>query len=401
MKKVLFFVSILSLFAACKKNETLVIDSNSPELNDLVTLSKYLKEPENLNNYQVTLPFYLKAVGMTDPQISNEKAALGRVLFYDKNLSKDGKIACANCHKPNLAFSDDQTFSTGIEGRKTARNSPPLANVANFYSHYSSIAGKQPLLFWDERASSVEEQAKQTFANDHEMGLTMPEVVAKVKDQEYYNILWKQVYGNTDVQEDQVLECIANFVGSFSACNSKFDKAMEVSSGQIGDLEITVHQLYYGTNDTIITVPLQGFTLSEFNGLKIFVENCSKCHSPIRPFQEEFTACNGLDMQYSDLGIGALSGNNTKNGVFKSPPLRNIALTAPYMHDGRFKTLEEVVNFYSDQVKNSPNLHPVMMQNGSPKRNFTAQQKADLVAFMNTLTDQSSLNNMKYSNPFN
>jgi cytochrome c peroxidase len=143
-----------------------------------------------------------------------------------------------------------------------------------------------------------------------------------------------------------------------------------------------------------------GFSSRENNGRDLFVANCSKCHSPIRAFQDVFEACNGLDLEYVDQGRGKLTGNASDNGVFKAPSLRNIAVTAPYMHDGRFKTLEEVIEFYSTGVKNHPNLHPQMLHNGDPNLHLSTQQKQDLIAFLKTLTDNKLATDYRFSNPF-
>jgi cytochrome c peroxidase len=409
MKKTIYLLAIIFLAVACGKNADLVTRDEPNETEELLAAEAALKGLPLEGNYQRNIPDYLKILGMQQHATNNLKAGLGRVLFYDKNLSADRTVSCASCHKQNKAFSDDVAFSIGIQGRQTTRNSMPLSNVAHFSSHYSPINGHTPLLFWDERTNSVETQARQTFANPDEMGIEMHEVVSRIKEQNYYPYLWKQVYGDFNVTEDQVLECIAEFVGAIGSHNSKLDRALVQVSGNINFSSTTTDTIitfaYYGqqptdTTITTTTIGLPGFSASENRGRDIFVANCSKCHSPIRPFQEVFAAWNGLEEEYPDQGLGALTGNPADNGVFKSPSLRNIILTAPYMHDGRFKTLHEVVNFYSDGVKNHPNLHPLMLHNGDPNLHLSTQEKHDLLAFLNTLTDLDIASDANFSNPF-
>ncbi|HRI61502.1 MAG TPA: cytochrome-c peroxidase, partial [Saprospiraceae bacterium] len=213
MKKTIYLLAFLPLFVACGKDADLVLREEPNEAADLLATESALQWLPIGENYQRNLPEYLKALGMQTHQTDNAKAGLGRVLFYDKNLSRDRKISCASCHKQQMAFSDNVAFSNGIEGRKTERNSMPLANVAGFSAHYSAIGGLTPLLFWDERANSVAAQSRATFANPNEMGMEMTDVVARINEQPYYPYLWKQVYGDFQVTEAQVLECLTEFVG--------------------------------------------------------------------------------------------------------------------------------------------------------------------------------------------
>ena len=400
MKRIALFIALLTVFAACQKNELLVVRDDASDLEEMMHMETALRIfPAS---YKVDIPEYLKAVGMQNPVFDDAKVVLGRVLFYDKKLSRDGSTSCASCHKQERAFSDDVAFSKGIHGQLSKRNAMPLANVSSFAGHYAAINGQTPLLLWDERASTVAEQARIAITNPMEMDMSILEVVSRIKEQNYYPYLWKQAYGNFEVSETKLLECLNEFVGAITSFNSKFDRALTQSAGQFGVLDTVVRNIYYGPTDTVVLPTLPFYNLSEFMGLQLFVDNCSKCHSPIRPFQEVFIACNGLDMQYSDTGLGAITGRAEDEGFFKSPSLRNIALTAPYMHDGRFKTLQEVIEFYSTGVQDHPNLHPDMPRSakGSTKLNFTEKEKSDLLAFLNTLTDPSVKYDIRFSNPF-
>jgi len=403
MKKTIYLLGLVFLAVSCSQDTDVLIQELPNTAKEFLDTEAAFFGIPTEDNYHRKIPSYLNVMGMNIAQADNQKAGLGRVLFYDKNLSKDRSISCASCHKQSKAFSDNVAFSIGIEGNLTSRNSLPLANVASFSAHYSNISGKMPLLFWDERAPDVFVQSRQTFANPLEMGMEMTDVVARVSAQDYYPYLWKQVYGDFEPTEEQVLECIQAFVGAIGSHNTLLDIALEKTQGDLTQTgtnqTVIISQAYYGPLDTTtIILPILGEAGDR--GRVIFVNNCSKCHSPIRPFQEVFAACNGLEMEYADKGIADITGNSVDVGVFKSPSLRNIALTAPYMHDGRFKTLKEVVDFYSDQVKPHPNLHPEMQHNGDLNLHLSVQQKQDLIAFLHTLTDNDITTDRRFSNPF-
>ena len=407
MKQICTLLLFALVLFACQKNDFQVVREEDADFRDRLSDFQEKQAVETYLNlkpasYVSAIPAYLKAVGMRDPVFSDEKVVLGRVLFYDKNLSRDRTISCASCHKQARAFSDNVAFSTGIGGQLSQRNAMPLGNVSSFAAHYSAIGGQGPTLLWDHRAADVATQASLAFSNTREMDLSMEEVSRRVTEQPYYAYLWKQAYGEFNVTEAKILECISEFVGAIRSNNSRFDQALIQSSGNLNLTDTMVFNIYYG--DTIgTTLPsLPPLSQQEFRGLRLFVDNCSKCHSPIRPFQEVFMACNGLAKQYIDKGLGAITGESTDEGVFKSPPLRNIALTAPYMHDGRFKTLTEVVEFYNSQVQNHPNLHPFLRdETGDVKRlHLSDGQKKELVAFLHTLTDTYSTTDVRFSNPF-
>ena len=402
MKKTIYPLAFFLFLFACQKSEFITREEKNTLPEHIADFEAWLDLPPTLVSYKRTLPKYLQAVGVNPLPVSDAKATLGRVLFYDKNLSLDRTIACASCHKQSNAFSDNVAFSTGINGLKGSRNAMPIANVASFSAHYNELNGVRPHLLWDNRAANVAEQSRMAFLNDHEMGMTMAGVAARIKELSYYPYLWNETFGNFEVTEEQVFECMTAFVGAIGVHDSKLDKALEAASGNInfGGADTIVSAVYYGADTTILPFGLPGFTVAENRGRDIFVANCSKCHSPIRAFQEVFEACTGLEQQYADQGKGKLTGNSADNGIFKSPSLRNIALTAPYMHDGRFKTLEEVVEFYNTGVKNHPNLHPEMRHNGSLALQLTGQEKADLVAFLHTLTDYDIQADKRFANPF-
>lgn len=318
---------------------------------------------------------------LTNP-ITNHGATLGRVLFYDKKLSANGTIACASCHKQDKGFSDDATLSLGFNGGKTGRHSMTLIN-SRFY--------QRGRFFWDERATTLEEQVLMPFQDPVEMGMTLQQVVSKVQEQSYYPELFQKAFGSTEITSDKISKALAQFVRSIVSFSSKYDqgRAMVASPG----------------------ANFPNFTTEENTGKNIFFQTipngggaCFGCHTT-----EAFISANpgpqnnGLDLvSTTDLGAGAVFANPIFVGRFKTTSLRNIELTAPYMHDGRFASLEQVVEHYNSGIKAHPTLSPALTDtNGNPVQlNLTSLQKAALVAFLKTLTDNSVNTETKWSNPF-
>ena len=305
---------------------------------------------------------------------SDAGAKLGRILFYDKRLSLNQTVSCSSCHQQAHGFSDPGKFSTGFEGGLTGRNSMGLSN-SRWYQRRS--------FFWDERAATLEDQVLQPIQNAVEMGMTLPALEARLGAEPFYVDLFTQVFGTPGVTSDRISKALAQFVRSIISVNSRFDTARTTN-------------FVVGAN----------WTQSEERGRQIFNApgGCSACHGTDNFVPGPNIFNNGLENFVGmDLGKGAITGVATDNGKFKVGSLRNIELTAPYMHDGRFATLEAVVDFYSTQVVDHPNLSPPLRTPGGGVRNpnFNAQEKADLVNFLKSLTDTSLATNPKYSDPFN
>lgn len=319
----------------------------------------------------------------SDNPITNDGATLGRVLFYDKQLSANGTIACASCHKQDKGFSDDATLSLGFEGGTTGRHSMTLVN-ARFY--------QRGRFFWDERATTLEDQVLMPFQDPVEMGMTLEQVVGKVEEQTYYPELFQKAFGSTEITSDKISKALAQFVRSIVSYSSKYDEGRALVASP-------------GAN-------FPNFTTEENSGKNIFFQTipngggaCFGCHTT-----EAFISANpgpqnnGLDaISTTDLGAGNVFNNPIFVRRFKTTSLRNIELTAPYMHDGRFATLEEVVEHYNSSIKAHPTLSPALTdENGNPVQlNLTNSEKASLVAFLKTLTDNSISIETKWSNPFN
>lgn len=364
---------------------------------------------QHFNYANITIPSHLQQNGFssrsrfqraatsldntpTDNPITDAGATLGRVLFYDKKLSANGTVSCASCHVQQHGFADPRVLSLGFDGEPTRRHASSLANAA-FYD-----SGK---FFWDERADTLEEQVLMPFQDDVEMGLTLARLEEIVGEQPYYPDLFEHAFGNSVISSDRIAKALSQFIRSMLSTTAKYDVARAKVNSP--------------------TARFPTFTRAENRGKMLFYRairtdgggrvSCASCHiseafvSPDsdRGFASTDATSNGLDAQSSDdLGVAEATNRRRDIAKFKSPSLKNIALTAPYMHDGRFATLEQVIEHYSTGIQDHPNL-PRRLRNpdGSPvKLNFSAQEKQDLIAFLNTLSDYRMLADEKWSDPF-
>jgi cytochrome c peroxidase len=299
-----------------------------------------------------------------DNPVTDAGAALGRVLFYDPRLSANDGISCAGCHLQSLGFSDFPVRSVGFAGGFTRRHSPGLAN-GRFY--------RPGMFFWDQRAESAEDQALQPIQDRTEMGLTLENLTAKLQATPYYPALFAAAFGGREVSSEGVARALAQFVRSLVSTGSRYDRAF---GG--------------GTTPDFASV----FTPEEIQGEQLFRSaGCAACHTTVAQVSD--TVHNiGLDAVSPDTGAG--------RGAFKAPSLRNVALRPRFMHDGRFTTLEQVVDFFDSGVQANPDLDPRLTgTDGTPKRlGLNSSQKAALVAFLRTLTDSTFVTAPKFANPF-
>lgn len=289
------------------------------------------------------------------PKKIRTKAQLGKKLFSEKILSKDSSVSCASCHKPAFAFADTVAFSTGIFGKLTSRNTPSVLNMKN-----------RPYFFWDGRAASLEEQALIPIANPDEMGLPVKEAVERLNRSDEYRRLFKKIFGQ--------LPNATNLGAALAA----FEKTLETDESKFDDWANGKGEL----------------TPQEERGRQLFISNrakCFDCHSTEDFTNDEFKNIglfNGVSQK--DEGRFFISGDKKDLGRFKTPGLRNVAVTAPYMHDGRFKTLEQVVQYYNNPymfVEDPINMDTLLLQ----PLQLSNQDNADLVAFLKTLTDKQFL----------
>lgn len=389
----IFIISVAMIFSffACSDENVNTPDNTPDKVSELnLPETPYDYESLNLPNHFVVNtpgsphPTSINGTDNTpnDNPITNDGATLGRVLFYDKKLSANGTIACASCHKQDKGFSDDEILSLGFEGGKTRRHSMTLIN-SRFY--------QRGRFFWDERATTLEEQVLQPFQDPVEMGLTLEQLVSIVQSQDYYPELFEKAFGSQEITVDKISKALAQFVRSIVSYSSKYDEGRAM------------------VNNPGMNFP--NFTAEENLGKNLFFQPitngggaCFGCHTT-----EAFISAdpgpqnNGLEASSSsDLGAGEVFNNPIFVGRFKTSTLRNIELTAPYMHDGRFATLEEVVEHYNSGIQDHPTLSPALRDpNGNLVRlNFNASQKAAIVAFLKTLTDNSVSTEAKWENPF-
>ncbi len=335
----------------------------------------------------------------TDNPITDDGVTLGRVLFYDVNMSANNTVSCASCHLQEFGFSDNKIKSEGFEGGHTFRNSMGFAN-AGFYGAES--------FFWDHRAETLEAQVLMPLQDEVEMGMTLEGLVTKLNTLDYYNPLFENVFGSTQITSDKISKALAQFVRSIYSFNTRYDEGIEA------------------TNNIFMDFP--NFTAEENIGKDIFngkltpgaIGTCATCHLPNRnPLIFELPLPEGanqvvfsgaepdnigldIDDNVEDNGYGTFLGVSSFNGHFKTPSLRNIEVTGPYMHDGRLETLEEVVEHYSTEVLPHPYLSAHMKDgNGDPRHlDLTPEESEALVAFLKTLTDYELNSDIKFSNPF-
>lgn len=292
--------------------------------------------------------------------ISEEGFQLGRKLFYDPMLSRDNTISCANCHLQYTGFTHvDHAVSHGIEGRKGTRNSPVLINLAwNSTFH------------WDGGVNHLDVQAINPIQHEAEMDNSLENVLQYVNDSKVYRSAFFDVFGDSLATSQSLMRAISQFTVSLVSSNSKYDQFIR------GEIE---------------------FTNQEKKGLKLFQKHCNSCHiAPL--FNSNTYASNGLpiDTSFNDVGRYAITKVGADSLQFRIPTLRNIEHTYPYMHDGRFRKLREVVRYYADELDKS---NPYLSDELTNDMKLSANDQKDLIAFLCTLTDRSFLYNRRFGFP--
>ena len=312
-----------------------------------------------------------------DNELTVEGVELGRMLFYDPILSADSTQSCGSCHEQSFAFTDNgKSVSTGIRNLDGRRNSMPIFNLMWHNEGF----------FWDGRANLLRHQAVLPIQDPLEMDHVMAALLAELNEHPDYSLRFKQAYDADEITEDLIGKALEQFMLTLVSGTSKFD---------IGQ-----------------TNGFSNFTAQEQRGMFVFNQeakvkdstnvggDCFHCHMPPLFMVKGFIN-NGLDTVFTDLGRADVTANPNDEGTFKTPSLRNVEHSAPYMHDGRFETLEEVVEFYlTGAHANSPNIS-ANMHALQDDVYLSDDDKAALVSFLKTLTDETYLNNTDYSNPFN
>jgi cytochrome c peroxidase len=337
---------------------------------------------------------------------TNALSTLGRVLFYDRQLSINNSISCASCHKQSAAFADDRRFSPGFEGKLTSRNSMPIQNIdlaaipafADFSSSKPALADPNPSssfgsfathLFWDGRESSIERLVLQPIGNHVEMGIRDVDALSsKLAAIPYYQTLFTDAFQTPEVTPEKISAALSAFTRSIRTGETRLDAHnLSLFTSNVGDVRSNLSPL-------------------ELEGMILFDQKyqCNSCHqvsSPVGYILAGTFANIGLDKVYADNGLSEITGNPADAGKFRIPSLRNVEHTAPYMHDGRFETLEDVIHHYSEGMADHPNLDARLKKNGAAQSmNISEHETQAIIAFLRTLSDESVLTDPKFSNPF-
>lgn len=360
---IILFLSSVVLISCANVKECNPVDDATP-----IDLSERIPEIPYLGNFKIP----------EDNPMTEEGVLLGRMLFYEEMLSGDNTMSCGSCHIQDFAFSDGKAVSKGIDGITGKRSSMALVNLL-----------WDRKFFWDGRASSLEEQALMPIQDEIELHQSLEDAVAKLQASEVYPRQFKKAFGDVTITPERIGKALAQFERTLLSTDSKFDKWNR------GEVELT---------------------LSEYRGFRLMVHpdpgsgleggNCSDCHkfnNFVDPEAEMRN--NGLDVTVVDKGLEAITGDTNDRGKMKIPTLRNIAVSAPYMHDGRFNTLEEVLDHYNSSTvfghENVDGLIKSAYNNplDPTQLSLTDEQKADIIAFLHTLTDQTYLTNPEFSDP--
>ncbi|MBT9393861.1 cytochrome-c peroxidase [Hymenobacter sp. NST-14] len=359
--------ALLLLLASCGDKQK----SDDSGQNTYIPTPYVLSLPANLPR-NVAIP--------ADNPLTEEGVALGRKLFYEVRLSGNGTQSCGSCHQQSRAFTDGRARALGAEGQTHRRNTMSLANLL-----------WEKTLTWDGAATSLEQQARVPLEDPVEMHQLLATSVQRLQQTDLYPPLFQQAFGSSTITETNVLKALAQFERTLISANSPYDKHIR-KEGSLTPTERAGARLF---NDHP----------GEVSGIFIRGGACHHCHiSENGLFSSPDFFNNGLDLTFADPGRAGVTGQALDRGRFKVPSLRNIAQTAPYMHDGRFATLEEVLDHYNEHVQTaSPGLDPNVLLSNTPngtRLDLTAQEKTQLLAFLRTLTDSTFLTDKRFSNPF-
>lgn len=358
----------------------------------LITFISFGCEPKEgefvpKNDFELKAPAYFGSFNERIPEdnpTTTKGFELGRMLFYEKKLSGDNSMSCANCHQQSKAFTDGKAFSPGIDGQVGQVSSMSLVNLL-WAEHFT----------WNGKMQSLEDQSTEPIRNPIEMHENFDNAINKLEEAGYSR-LFQEAFETDQITEELIGKALAQFQRALISSNSKYDQYLR------GEYDPTPsekrgEQLFF-------THPIPG----QLRG-----GNCGDCHlGPLTSGAiDEFQGFhnNGLDNDENmDEGLMAVTGNSNDKGRFKTPSLRNIALTAPYMHDGRFQTLEEVIEHYDNGIHQSSTLDILIIEGSNenqasgerPQLFLSEQEKDDILAFLHMLTDEDFISNAQFSNPF-
>ncbi len=357
MKKsiIIIFIVFAIIIIACQKDRDIV--APDPILGNDTPATPY--------NLVAPIGFPPIKIPATNP-MTLEGIALGRKLFYDPILSLDNTQACASCHKQNFSFTDSNTtYSKGITGAIGVRNAMPIMNLA-----------WEKKFFWDGGAATLEDQVIGPIQNPIEMHETLTNVISKLRNHAEYPKLFKRAFGTDSITTMLLMKAVAQFERTIISANSKYDKYVR------GELDLSADELA---------------------GKELFIDqakgDCNHCHILGSTFTDFDFKNNGLDSVFKDMGRYNITLNDADKGKFKTPTLRNIELTAPYMHDGRFTTLEQVIDHYNSNFIVTPTTDVNIALLDKLRGRITPIEKTQLIAFLKTLTDYDFITNLNFKKP--
>lgn len=313
--------------------------------------------------YSLEYPSYFSKMTFdtSENSLTKNGVELGRKLFYEGRLSRNNTISCGFCHIQENAFTHHgHTVSHGVDDRIGIRNAPPIQNMA-FLQRF----------MWDGVIHNLNEQAISPITDINEMDSSIPEIVSKLNVDAKYKKLFKAAYGDENITGERILKALSQFMATMISADSKYDR---MKQGK------------------------ENFSSEELQGMDLFQQKCSSCHSG-ELFTDESFRNTGMyyNTQFKDAGRYRVTLEQVDWMKFRVPSLRNIEYTAPYMHDGRFYTLDAVINFYSDNVEDQPNLDPQLKQNGHIGIAMNTQEKQLIITFLKTLSDKNFISNPKFA----
>lgn len=357
IKLLLAIAAVTSVLIGCKKNTGVAV---------------YDETPYNWNIINNTLPIPSLP---EDNLLTLAKVNLGRMLFYEKGMSLDGTVSCGSCHNQENAFSDVNQFSEGVGGALGGRQAMAIFNMAWHDNEF----------FWDGRAHLLRDQALGPIENPVEMKETLENVVIKLKERGY-GYKFQKAFGSSTITPLNISLALENFMMSIVSDDSKYDRYL-AGLATLTASEERGRVLFFGEYNEFFPATSGA--------------DCAHCHAG-NNFENDLYMNNGLDTDanFIDFGREDATTSIEDRAKFKVTSLRNIEVTGPYMHDGRFQTLEEVVDHYNANVQNSSTVDPALLGTTSTGLMLDAQEKIDLINFLKTLTDNTFLTNIEYSDPF-
>jgi cytochrome c peroxidase len=396
MKRLLVLSVLLCIaftFQQCSKKEDSITNTTVAYAAIKATFGTNI-DLENLKNYEgQIIPAYITKDNTTTNPINNAKATIGRVLFYDKKLSIDNTIACASCHQQQFAFGDTSLASNGVSSGKTGRHSMRLVN-ARF--------SREAKFFWDERAATLEAQTTKPIQDHAEMGYSgidgRPDIsvlLTKLTSTAYYNELFQFVYGNTEITEAKMQECLSQFIRSIQSFDSKFDIGRAQVANNNQNFPNYTAQENIGKNLFIAAPVFDGTGTRTAGGL-----GCNGCHNAPEFDIDPNSRNNGI--------VGVLNASGLDLTNTRAPSLRDLAgpggePNGPMMHTGILKTLQQAIGHYGTIIiaPGNTNLDPRLRPNGNPQKlNLNAQEVNSVIAFLKTLTGSEIYTDAKWSDPF-